>query len=368
MQHATTTQLRCSRLPIICKCTGMLADGDLPVTHDTTDPTATNGTCVHAACDYLVHSGERPEDISLFASHYEADPDFVGRSTYYAEMYWREHGHLFPEPQTEVPLPLTIGDHDCPGHADVLSVRGKALLDWKSGYRTDVDCVDQLRGYALAACREHGLEEITAVVVWLADQTTQSWTWTHGELEQWAADLAAKLDDPPVYVEGDHCRYCPKFFTCPAQKALMRSTITALAGSSEEGTKIQAADLGRYYSTVQAVERLCEKYRDMLKAAITRDGKVAVDDDHDLELQTQTRQEIDPLTAWPVMTSYVGGAEALAPAVKVSKTKLLQIIADGAPRGQKGKRKDALMAELEAAGAVKEKSFQKLQQVRRTTQ
>lgn len=365
-------RIRASFLPIVAKCPGAMHDcGEVTIKADAGIVTA-GGSAVHEVCREIVATSERPEDLTPYVERHGCDPDFLGRASWYALQFWQEMRGAFPDPETEVALKAPFGPYRLTGHTDVLSILPDAMeiriLDWKAGYRTDADAEPQMRGYAYLACETADVPEARATVVWLADQTYQSWTWTRDELRKWAHDTAERIEhwgaDPGEYTVGDHCRYCPRFFGCPGQTAILRTTVEDLALMDEKPADIQLAQLGRIYPAVQNVERLCKAYRDMARAAVAVKGPIPVDDDMELALVASNRETIDAKTAWPILTKHLTEAE-LAPAVTISKTKVLKAISDKAARGQKGKVKAAVIDALKAAGAITTKQIQSLRVVRR---
>ena len=351
--------VRASFMPTAVKCFMALQGDGLQVHQDAGAVTA-GGNAAHEVCEIIVKTGERPENLTPFALSHGCDLGHLGRATWYALEFWRAHGHLFPNASTEQELSRTLGANPAwtlTGHADVLSLINAeegAVLDWKAGYRTEVDVVDQVRAYALLAGLTYGLDRVSATVVWLLDQTYQRWEWTMGELISWALNVFDQWASWPAgrYETGDHCHYCPRRFTCPAQQAMVKATIDSLA-EFDSGGEIVPAALAAVYPAVQNVERLCQTYRDLVRQAVVdAGGRIPIDGETELTLSESSRDTIDPSAGWSAMLAAVGDPDTLAQAMRVSKTDLLQLVADAAPRGQKGKAKDELMADLRDAGAV----------------
>jgi len=281
--------------------------------------------------------------------------------TYYAEQFWQEAKGSFINPETEVKMePRLFGKFYLTGHVDLLSMvamgDASSLLDWKSGYRTDADAEPQAKGYAYLAAERFASPTVRATVVWLHDQTFQTWTWTREELRAWADETAAKIlkGYKTEYCVGAHCRWCPRFLNCPAQGRIVRGTLAELAVSQQPGWgKIQPARLAAMYPAVQAVERLCKTYRELTRTAVEASGPLLVGDGTQLEVKRTEPETIDLLLGWGAMTDAVHDTKALAACLKVRKAELLKAVAATAPRGQKGKVRDRLMDTLRADGAVK---------------
>ena len=366
--------IRASFLPIASKCPPAFAPGQMQIREESGSVT-TLGTIGHKVCRQIVKTGSRPEDIDRIAADHDIDPDSLGRATWHAQRIWNETLRgAFPDAQTEVAMRVPIDQGlDISGHTDVLSIVavGHAgmvarVADWKFGFRTDVDAEPQMRGYAFLACQAHGVDRAQATVVWLADKTYQSWTWSSGELWEWAQQLAQRLEDTVErYAAGDHCRYCPRFFACPAQAQMAQATISALALDDETDKSLPAETIGRLYPAVCNVERLCKAFRDQARATVAAGGVVPIDDERELALVESRRESLDPIPAWPILAEQLDKTE-LAGCMTISKTKALAAVAAKADRGQKAHVKDELMLHLKSAHAVKSKVIRSLRVVKST--
>lgn len=366
-------EIRASFLSIASKCPGAMHGGDaggITIREDAGDVTQ-GGNAVHKVCERIVHTSIRPEDLTPYIERYGCDPDFLGRATWYALEYWREYRGAFPDPVTEQEMKAPFGPFLLTGHTDLVSVIANVearLLDWKAGYRTEVDAEPQMRAYAYLAGHNFAVPKVSATVVWLADQTYQNWTWTFAELMEWANQTTRRIGQwDGQFTIGDHCRYCPRFFACPAQKAIIQSTVQSLVVIGDHDAEIELVALGELYPAVQSVERLCKAFRDLARRTVEAAGPVPMADGMELTLIPSRRETIEPLIAWPVISEKLDEG-ALAGCVSISKTKLLKAIADNAPRGQKGTVKDALMDGLRAVGAIATKEITSLHVVRSKTE
>lgn len=356
-----TNSIRASFMPIAEKCAGALhGTGEGVQVKTDAGVAAAGGNAIHKVCELIVRTGGRPEDLSSFIEQYACDPDHLGVATWYAHRFWQEHGGNFPHAQTEVESKATLGNYEITGHVDVrslISATEGEVLDWKGGYRTDTDVEPQMRSYAYLLAHEYDLHKVRATVVWLMDQTFQRWEWTLGDMVNWATKLSEHLhtweERGRPYVTGEHCRYCPQFLSCPAQKALLRTVGTDLVGmGARDSTDIQPAEVGRIYTAVQGIERLCERFRQLARDAVARQGPIPMEDGMQLALVTTQIEEIKPREAWPTLRKFLE-EEELAECIKVGKGKLLDAVARKADRGQKGKLRVALMEELATVNAIK---------------
>ena len=372
MKPAEIMKIRASSLPIVSKCHApLLLEGEesiIKIKEDSSD-LAAGGTAVHEICEEIVRTGNRPRDLTPWVEKYKCDADFVGRATWYALKFWDEHKDAYPNPSTELRYECELPGSAIrlTGHVDLASVTegiDANILDWKSGYRTDADVEAQVRGYALLVALNHEVASVSATVVWLADQTIQSWSWDREELIKWATEISLSIQNwGGEYSIGDHCRYCPLFTTCKAQRELARSTISNLALLEEPDGEL-LPNIGRLYTGVQNVERLCKMYRDLLRRQVESAGPLDVDEQNQIVLQDSVRETIDPLDGWEIMTEAVGDQARLAGCMSVSKTSLLKVVSDNAPRGAKTTAKDQLMEKLREAGAVSEKTIKTLRMVK----
>ena len=370
------TTMRASFMPIACKCPGALDVGTeaLAIREDTGDVTA-GGNAVHEVCQVIVRTGDRPEDLGPWIEKYACDADRLGVTSWQALKFWRQHGGRYSYPQTERPVSAPFGPFKLTGHLDLLSIDSgdfAEILDWKGGYRTEVDVEPQMRSYAYCVAHELDLERIGATVVWLGDQpepTYQRWEWSMLDLAQWVTQTVDNINKRENrYTVGDHCRYCPRFFTCPAQCALVQGTLRDLGGmvTAAEDDQIEPERVAAIYPAVQNVDRLCKAYHDLIRRIVALNGPVPVDDRMALALIPGVKHSIDARKGWPTMLQALeGDQEEIAKCLTVKKADFLAAVSDLAPRGLKGKRKKEVLEDLEEAGAVTTKTITSLRMVRR---
>lgn len=366
----TIQSIRASFMPIAAKCPGAMhggGAGEITIREDAGDVTS-GGAAVHEVCEQIVRTSNRPEDLTPYVKKHGCDPDFLGRATWYALKYWEEYRGAFPDPVTEQLMEASFGPFTLTGHTDLLSVIADTearVLDWKAGYRTDVDAEPQMRAYAYLACGKYDVPKVSATVVWLQDRTFQSWAWTRDELIDWGLGMIRRIANwDGQFTVGDHCRYCPRFFACPAQQAIVRSTMQSLAVLDDEDAAIELSRVGELYPAVQNAERLCKAFRDLARKTVEAAGPIPMPDGMELALIPSHRDTIEPLIAWPVVSETLD-QEALAGCVSISKTKLLKAVAENAERGQKGAEKTLMMESLRAAGAIETRTVESLRVIRR---
>lgn len=358
--------IRASQMPILDKCLGMLG---AETKIDSISGAATLGTAVHAVCEHIVQYYDRPE-LLPYAEKYGVDGDDLGRLTWYALEAWRAFDGLFDQPETEVEMDTTFSAADADGanvhvrltgHADVMAWNGDDLsvsvLDWKSGRKTDTNVYPQLMAYAwLAMQRNMMATHAVIIAVYLHDQTAKPWRISREQADAYMHQMFGAIADydGAAFTAGDHCTFCPRRFECPARRQIIRSTVADLVNADAmakitDPLAIPEAVVG-LYQRVQFLECSIKAFRDQLRERIEADGPIEADGSM-LSLQEQTLSQIDPVKAWPVLAAHLDDSE-LAPAVKLSKSKLESAVAAKAPRGHKGAAKQTLLEELADAGAI----------------
>lgn len=112
------------------------------------------------------------------------------------------------------------------GTADGIAVKGKWLIDLKSGQVYDY--TGQMAAYALGLMEVHFEQEWTTHLLFCDQQkmVTQHWTYTSAK-ETVQAILDNIGTDPK---ENQYCNWCAKALICPARVAAKDGAIVAVAG------------------------------------------------------------------------------------------------------------------------------------------
>jgi len=338
---------RCSQLPILSKCLGMIG-ADLTV--DIESEVSEQGTNIHAYAAKMIRDGQPPEIVTM-----DQDFSFLASRVRMAWESLREH---FPAPVVEKYLVQELPKFAISGHPDLYGVDGPlaSILDFKSGYKTDADVLPQLLGYCYLVGAEHKeAERFSVIVVWLRDKDIQEWSFTRAEVREWVGALHRRVASwtGKDFTAGEHCQYCPRFHDCPARQALARSAvqdILAMDISTAKRTEL-APRLPEVYARVQMVERQIEAFRKYLREDIKKNGPWVCGPDKVLSLTTQQVSVLDVAKGWRVFRGVLDDEE-LADCMSISKTKLLSAVgAKSAPRC-KAKDQAAVMLALEEAGAL----------------
>ena len=367
----TALALRCSKLPLAFACPGSQRHGGTygEIRIQTANEYAALGSAIHEVLASVVLSPtlESP-DLRVVALKYKVDADELNRLVNYGLHAWRALAQYYPEPVTEQDVEFSTPSFALTGHFDVGS-RGADwanILDWKSGYKQP-DYYHQLMGYAwLVVSNFPEVTTVRATTVWLRDWSQETLVVTAEDLGKWEESLVARVVHwDGTYTAGAHCQYCPRFSTCPARQALVQSALTEIDASAPGGIVPAAAMpvIVQMYreGKLAVVKGLLTQIEEMIRGYISAVGPIDLGNGRELALVGENRDTIHPLPAWPILSEVLTNEE-LAPAIKIGKTAILAAVADKAPKGQKAKVKAALMAELEAAGAVSKQTIYKMRE------
>ena len=329
------------------------------------------GSAVHEvlAGMVLASNGEGP-DTRAVAMKYGSDPDELARLVGYGLHAWRSLEQYYPEPETEIDMEYPGEGFLLTGHIDLGSPGEDWVnfLDWKSGYKQP-DYFHQMMGYArLVTAFFPNVKTVRATVVWLRDWTQDTLLVTASDVAKWEEGLIARVVNwDGTYSAGAHCQYCPRFASCPARQALVRSALVDIQATEElfparDGSiapNAMPAIVSMYREgKLSIVKGLLDQIDNIIRDYIQAVGPIDLGNGRELALVGENRDEILPLQAWPILSEHLTN-EQLAPAIKIGKTALLDAVADLAGKGQKARAKAQLMEELKAAGAVNSKTIYK---------
>lgn len=352
---------RASRIPLAVACPPSLQEPHLSIAGD--DSGARAGNCVHSIVPALCR-GE-PVDAAVAAAYWGVPVDEARLLTALAAQAWQKVDEFFPEPQFEV----AFDDYEFSGHIDILSIvdpRRPRILDWKSG-RLDFDARHQMMTYAWLVLGSLDVAELPAVeaveifVVRLRDQVCDHWAVTPAELEQWRKFVRERLADP-TFRPGPHCGHCPRALECPARTLHLQNSMQLMPLAGTAHFWEQVVPQGEYrpvavtllLERARQVQEWAEAVEDFCRAdVVANGGKLGR-----LEITEEKRQKIDWFRGKEIIEQFATNAEEFA--VTVSKTKLLELVRDGAPDRGKGKAVRDLLDRLAQAGALTETTIEKL--------
>lgn len=353
-------KLRCSKLPLAFACPGSIRPEPGEILIDHANEYAALGSAVHEVLAGMVmaSNGDGP-DTRAVAMKYGADPDELARLVGYGLHAWRALAQYYPDPETEIDMEYSGEGFLLAGHIDLGSPGEDWVnfLDWKSGFKR-ADYFHQLMGYArLSTAFFPNVKTVRATVVWLRDWSQDTMLVTAVDVAKWEEELIARVVHwDGIYSAGAHCQYCPRFSSCPARQALVQSALVEIGAEGPAVSPAAMPEIVRMYreGKLSVVQGLLDQIDHIIRDYIQAVGPIDLGNGRELALVGERRDTIDPLKAWAVMSEHLTNDE-LAPCLKVSKTALLDAVADLAGKGQKGKAKAALMEELTAAGAVNSK-------------
>jgi len=112
------------------------------------------------------------------------------------------------------------------GTADGVAVRGKWLIDLKSGQVYDY--TGQMAAYALGLMEIHFEQEWTTHLLFCDQQKMVTQHWTYTSAKETVQAILDNVGTAPK--ENDYCGWCAKSLTCPARVASKDSALVTVAG------------------------------------------------------------------------------------------------------------------------------------------
>lgn len=112
------------------------------------------------------------------------------------------------------------------GTADGVAVRGKWLIDLKSGQVYDY--TGQMAAYALGLMETHFEQEWTTHLLFCDQQKVVTQHWTYTSAKETVQAILDNVGTAPV--QNDYCGWCAKSLTCPARVASKDSALVTVAG------------------------------------------------------------------------------------------------------------------------------------------
>ena len=280
-----------------------------------------------------------------------------------------------------------LGPDDYGGVIDYLALLPDAVFvtDFKFGYqaldRAEVN--GQLRSYGWLAARHFGKDK--AIVSFCRIHDTGAVSWDIAEMDGFKIDAAeawvrqhlknvaeakrlyAESGVIPPMVEGIHCTYCPAFRFCGAKKALALSVFAdeEPAQIAKLPAPLDHATVSALWPKLKAAERLIAKLKDDCRDYAKLYGAVKLANGNFLGEMQGESESIDPTFARPVLEARFGREwtnYAIQTKEKLTWKGLDEVLKNHSSHGRKAKLEREVLAELEAAGAVRSIT------VRRTTE
>jgi hypothetical protein len=361
--------LRASSMPLAFKCAAALRPEGVRI--NPANDAADVGTAAHECLQPLAERGVIEwDDIEGIAKKHGADPEETRILCALAYKLWPEVAESFRGALSEVPLSLEVAPGiTLTGHVDLLTITDTVAraADWKTG-RKDSDYAHQMKAYgALILLSDAQLTEVTITVLWVRDQEIENYTMNRAQARAWVRELLEKVVEwDGVYRPGRHCEYCQRSHECAAVAAMVRRDLAALAdpelmarvdGQLAQMTPSEIVDV---FDKADFVIGFAERVRAAVKSHVERTGDVVASGKR-LTVVTETRREVDPLLAWPVLENAGFGDTDFAAAMTLSASKIEKRIAEKAGRGNGAVAVRAIKQALEDAHAVGSREIKKLQ-------
>lgn len=349
---------RASSANLYSLCPAAAHDENDEVLVNPVDDAGTLGTAVHEAAAEIVMN--QIPDYDAIQSKYNLDAGQrkeLEIMAAVARRFWDEYAPQFG--QRFVEHAIVCGEDT--GHCDVIGDTEDVVrvLDWKTTRLSDVNYTPQMMTYLWLALSDFPRAKLQYIICFLRDKTIEvSREFSAEEVCQWHAEYVDRLRswDGRTYNPGGHCGYCRRKAVCPS----IRAELAQLCDDNEMAEN-RVADLPSevkvsLWERIGMAQRFLERAREIIKLQAEAAGGTLNGEGKSLVLKEQQKQSIRAREAWPVLTSRLT-EDDLAPAVSIKKTELLDAVAAKAPRGEKKHAKEALMEELEAAGAVETTTY-----------
>jgi hypothetical protein len=359
------------------------------------------GNLVHAALAQHVEGHEFV--IAEAAARAELDPaeEEEALELYQAgERVWAERREAFVEPATErfASFPIRADDGSewvIDGTMDVVSPTGAnaaVFNDWKTG-RLDTGHRHQGHGYAWLIWNVLGRPaevRITGMFSYLRYRYVRTVVYDAPALEAWEHNLVHNvLPGRATFHPGSQCRWCGLRHTCPAKQAVMQGIVAEMilpanlggaadptyqsylerASQQAQGLTREnrdAPELGRLVADLLFRLRLMRVLADdteaLVRGWVATVGHIGLPGGTALALLPQERRSIVVEKALPILKRRLK-QEQIEACSTLSLTKVKKFVAAKVQRGEKGKIADAFVQELEAAGGIEVKPYDRLEEV-----
>lgn len=365
--------VRASALPIAFRCPAAVRRPILPV--NAANDAADTGTAAHEVLRSLPSTGRIDWDgIPEIAQRFGADPDETRMLVGQGVNLWNRVRESFNGAYTEVSLKYEVTPgFFLTGHADLLAISQTSMRvgDWKTG-RKDADHSHQFKAYAaMALLSSPDINEVTGTGLWVRDKEIENYTLDRAGAKRWLEELRARVIEwDGVYHPGKQCAYCPRNHECEAANAMIRRDVAVVADKAlvarveTELRLMDAAEIVAVFQKADLVVKFAERVRKAIKAHIEENGDIVADGVR-LSIVEENRREVDPLKAFPVLTEQLDFQdEDLARVMKLSISKIEEVVRERAPKGEKGREAKKLGDLLDKAGAITTDTVTKLKETR----
>lgn len=350
--------IRASSLPMVLNCHASFQEARK--SPSMTSEESRLGTAIHALAELgPAPSEERVEGV-LLAHNLEAEERARALELWEAlppipQDAFREH-HVTVQLKEGLHVSCTL---------DAMHSDGKTARIWD--YKTGLGFVPsppenaQMWAYAMAAAVEFGWEmEAVEVVIPQPAKGREGRPYRFGLADLDAFQVAlialaeAALAERPNYTTGSHCSRCNGRFTCPALLVEIRPV--AELETVDLGAEIASltdATVGQLAWRAGMLAGLAERAKDACNAELRKRGVVSVNlpNGQVWGQAERTKNDIDTIKAWPILSARLG--DAMPNAIKVQKAGIEEAAGKVAERGLKAALVRSIMDELDVAGALK---------------
>lgn len=258
------------------------------------------------------------------------------------------------------------------GSIDAVCVSGSKaiIIDWKTGWDmagliADAKDNRQLRGYALAVARHHGVETVEVHVVRINEEAVKvsSHVMDAFDLADAASELKALIDAIPASLPkaGTHCRRCRAVAVCPSTAKSMDAIApkeVAIDAPAPVPLVINENNAAALYARMVAVRAACDAVEAGIKAYVDANGGFRLDNGK-VYKQTETNRSSIKLDGREgseavalLSRNGVEGAVEVTP--RTSQAAIKRVLQAAGLKGKDLTAKlDAIMDELSVCGAIR---------------
>lgn len=356
---------RASNAPLFSKCPAAAYSADDEICIHRLDEAGVFGTAVHEAGSNIVRGVEfGTQDL---AARYGLDDAAKRRMLYMIGVifrWWGRHGEAFCRDDGTLRVldfkttRLKDVQYD-PQLREYLWLGGRCTRSGR-GLITEISLEDgDISGHPDVMFVPDVLMQGQYIILFLDDEThAVSPLLSPQEIRDHHTEYVAGIEqwDRKTYCPGGHCHYCGRSSVCPERQTYLANTVRSFGLPSLDRIgaivgRLSDAQCVQVWDPIGMAIKVLEEARSIIKLRAIAHGNTLAGDGRKLVVEEQIRHPLKALPAWPILQEYLTDAE-LAPAVSISKMVALGAIAAKAPRGQKGKLKEKVEAELAAADAL----------------
>jgi len=361
---------RASSDPLYLECAAAAHPGPAEILINRNEDAGTVGTAVHEVlADWLVDPTDN-DDLDVYIQKYNLSPAnakdvkilaAVGR------IFWHEwdiggDAEVIPERPGDPGFETIIDGVKYSGHADILIKTADTIfvLDWKTTRLEYKNYQPQLTRYCWHVANKYPeIENFQYVVIFLRDKTCQiGEPMKRQELTDYHNNFVQVVEnwDGKTYNPGGNCHYCPRTLGCPAKIEFMQNMVR-IFNELDPGEIIEdcsdAQCVGMYKKIEAVVSEMTEAKEVIKQRAMAMDNQtLSGDEGVDLRISETIRQAFNVTLARPVLLHFLEDEEEVDECCKLSKTLFLDKVSALAPRGQKKKMKELVLANLDEAKAI----------------